>query len=68
MYRIGRTWQSLRIRLPVLVLLDCLGVGAVLYVLINRAQESRFEREVVSNQMIRATDLQSETERAAERG
>jgi PAS domain S-box-containing protein len=66
-FRPSRDLSSLRFRLPVLLMLYCSAVAVVLYVIANRAQESRFEREFQRTQMLRATEIQSRTERAAER-
>jgi signal transduction histidine kinase/HAMP domain-containing protein len=42
-------------------------VGLVLFAVANRVQESAFERDFERAQLVRATEIQSRTERAAER-
>jgi len=67
-FRPSRAVSSLRFRLPLLLMLYCLGVALVLYIVADRVQESRFEQAFQSAQLLRATEIQSRTERAAERG
>ena len=67
-YRLNRALSSLRFTLPLLLMLYCVGVAIVLYVVVDRVQESRFEQAFQSAQLLRATEIQSRTERAAERG
>jgi len=66
-FRPSRDFSSLRFRLPVLLMLYASAVAVVLYIVANRVQEARFEREFQSAQLLRATEIQSRTERAAER-
>jgi PAS domain S-box-containing protein len=61
------TILSLRFSLPLLLLAYCAVIGAVLYVLASRSQDQRLEEEFLAAQLIRSTELQSRTERAAER-
>jgi signal transduction histidine kinase/ActR/RegA family two-component response regulator len=63
-----RTRHSLRVELPLLLLVYSAALGTLLYFAADREQERRFERDFLRQQTIRATELQSETERAAERG
>jgi PAS domain S-box-containing protein len=67
LFRPSRDLSSLRFRLPVLLMLYGSAVAIVLYVVANRVQESRFEEAFQRAQLLRATELQSRTERAAER-
>jgi PAS domain S-box-containing protein len=66
-FRPSRDLSSLRFRLPLLLMLYCSAVALVLYVVAERAQESRFEQEFQQAQLLRATEIQSRAERAAER-
>src|SRR4030095_1638405 len=63
----GRVWQSLRFRLPLFLTLYCGVVGLVLFTVANEVQESAFERDFERDELVRATEIQSRTERAAER-
>ena len=63
----GRVWQSLRFRLPLFLTLYCGVVGLVLFTVANEVQESAFERDFERAALVRATEIQSRTERAAER-
>ena len=63
----GRVWQSLRFRLPLFLTLYCAVGGLVLYTVANEVQESAFERDFERAELVRATEIQSRTERAAER-
>ena len=67
-FRPSRDLSSLRFRLPLLLMLYCSAVASVLYIVADRVQESRFEQAFQSAQLLRATEIQSRTERAAERG
>ena len=67
-FRPSRDLSSLRFRLPLLLMLYCSAVAIVLYVVADRVQASRFEQAFQSAQLLRATEIQSRTERAAERG
>jgi signal transduction histidine kinase/PAS domain-containing protein/ActR/RegA family two-component response regulator len=67
LFRPSRDLSSLRFRLPVLLMLYCSAVALVLYVVADRVQETRFEQDFESLQLLRATEVQSRTERAAER-
>jgi len=67
-FRPSRDLSSLRFRLPLLLMLYCSAVAFVLYIVADRVQESRFEQAFQSEQLLRATEIQSRTERAAERG
>jgi signal transduction histidine kinase/PAS domain-containing protein len=67
-FRPSRDLSSLRFRLPLLLMVYGLGVAVVLYIVADRVQESRFEQAFQSAQLLRATEIQSRTERAAERG
>jgi signal transduction histidine kinase/ActR/RegA family two-component response regulator len=51
----------------VLLMLYASAVAVMLYIVANRVQEARFEQEFQTTQLLRATDIQSRTERAAER-
>ncbi|HWI18391.1 MAG TPA: PAS domain S-box protein, partial [Vicinamibacterales bacterium] len=55
------------VRLPLLLLLYCAVVGGVIFLIVSRTDERRFEAEFASRQVTRATELQDRTERAAER-
>ena len=66
-FRPSRDLSSLRFRLPLLLMLYCSAVAIVLYIVADRVQESRFEQAFQSAQLLRATEIQSRTERAAER-
>jgi signal transduction histidine kinase/ActR/RegA family two-component response regulator len=59
--------ESLRVRLPLLLLVYCAVVGVAIFLIVSRTQERRFEDEFAARQVMRATDLQDRTERAAER-
>ncbi len=59
--------ESLRVRLPFLLLAYCAVVGVAIFLIVNRTEERRVEAEFASRQVMRATDLQDRTERAAER-
>ena len=67
-FRPSRDLSSLRFRLPLLLMLYCSAVAVVLYIVADRVQESRFEQAFQSAQLLRGTEIQSRTERAAERG
>ena len=67
-FRPSRDFSTLRFRLPALLMLYCSAVAIVLYIVADRVQESRFEQAFQSAQLLRATEIQSRTERAAERG
>jgi PAS domain S-box-containing protein len=67
LFRPSRDLSSLRFRLPVLLMLYGSAVAVVLYLVAHRVQESRFEEAFQRAQLLRATELQSRTERAAER-
>jgi hypothetical protein len=67
-FRPGRALSSLRFRLPLLLMLYCAAVAVILYIVADRVQKSRFEQSFESAELLRATDIQSRTERAAERG
>jgi PAS domain S-box-containing protein len=67
-FRPSRDLSSLRFRLPLLLMLYGSAVAIVLYMIANRVQESRFEQAFLREQLLRATEIQSRTERAAERG
>jgi PAS domain S-box-containing protein len=60
-------WQSLRVRLPLFLTLYCGVVGLVLFTVANELQEAAFERDFERAELVRATEIQSRTERAAER-
>ena len=66
-FRPSRDLSSLRFRLPLFLMLYCSAVALVLYVVADRVQEARFEQTFESTQLLRATEIQSRTERAAER-
>jgi PAS domain S-box-containing protein len=59
--------QSLRFRLPLFLTLYSGVVGLVLYPVANEVQEAAFERDFARTELVRATEIQSRTERAAER-
>ena len=63
----GRMLQSLRFRLPLFLTLYCGIVGLVLFTVANQFQEAAFERDFERDELVRATEIQSLTERAAER-
>jgi PAS domain S-box-containing protein len=67
-FRPDRDLGSLRFQLPLLLMLYCAAVGLVLYFVADEVQQARFERDFERDQLLRATDIQSRTERAAERG
>jgi PAS domain S-box-containing protein len=67
LFRPSRDLNSLRFRLPVLLMLYGTAVALVLYIVADRVQESRLEQAFQSEQLLRATEIQSRTERAAER-
>jgi PAS domain S-box-containing protein len=66
-FRPSRDLRSLRFRLPLFLMLYCSAVALVLYVIAAGVEERRFERAFEQNQLLRATEIQSRTERAAER-
>ena len=66
-FRPSRDLRALRFRLPLFLMLYCSAVALVLYVVADRAQVARFEQAFERDQLIRATEIQSRTERAAER-
>ena len=66
-FRPSRDLSSLRFRLPLFLMLYCSAVALVLYVVASQVQDARFEQAFEGNQLLRATELQSRTERAAER-
>jgi PAS domain S-box-containing protein len=63
----GRMLQSLRFRLPLFLMLYCGIVGLLLFIVANEVQEAAFERDFERVELVRATEIQSRTERAAER-
>jgi PAS domain S-box-containing protein len=63
----GRMLQSLRFRLPLFLTLYCGVVGLALFTVVNQFQEAAFERDFERDELVRATEIQSRTERAAER-
>src|SRR4030095_10113330 len=63
----GRLLQSLRFRLPLFLTLYCGVVGLLLFTVANEFQETAFERDFERDKLVRATEIQSRTERAAER-
>jgi PAS domain S-box-containing protein len=63
----GRVLQSLRFRLPLFLTLYCGLVGLLLFTVANEFQEAAFERDFERDELVRATEIQSRTERAAER-
>jgi len=67
LFRPSRDLNSLRFRLPMLLMFYASAVALMLYIVANRVQEARFEQEFESTQLLRATEIQSRTERAAER-
>jgi PAS domain S-box-containing protein len=62
-----RVMQSLRFRLPLFLTLYSGVVGLVLFTVANEVQEAAFERDFERTELVRATEIQSRTERAAER-
>ena len=66
-FRPSRDLSSLRFRLPLFLMLYCSAVALVLYIVADRVQEARFERAFERDELVRATEIQSRTERAAER-
>jgi hypothetical protein len=62
-----RIFQSLRFRLPLFLTLYFGIVGLVLFTIANEYQEAAFERDFARDELVRATEIQSRTERAAER-
>src|SRR5262245_51600157 len=66
-FRPSRDLRSLRFRLPLFLMLYSSAVAVVLYLIADRVQERRFEEAFERNQLLRATEIQSRTERAAER-
>jgi len=60
-FRPSRDLSSLRFRLPLLLMLYCSAVAFVLYIVADRVQESRFEQAFQSEQLLRATEIQSRT-------
>ena len=66
-FRPSRDFSSLRFRVPVLLMIYGSAVALVLYVVADRVQEARFEQAFQSSQLLRATEIQSRIERAAER-
>jgi PAS domain S-box-containing protein len=66
-FRPSRDLSSLRFKLPLLLLLYCSALALVLYVVADQVQERRFEESFEQTQLLRATEIQSRTERAAER-
>jgi PAS domain S-box-containing protein len=63
----GPMLQSLRFRLPLFLTLYSAVVGLVLFTVANEIQEAAFERDFERAELVRATEIQSRTERAAER-
>jgi PAS domain S-box-containing protein len=63
----GPVLQSLRFRLPLFLTLYSAVVGLVLFTVGNEIQEAAFERDFERAELVRATEIQSRTERAAER-
>jgi PAS domain S-box-containing protein len=63
----GPVLQSLRFRLPLFLTLYSAVVGLVLFTVANEIQETAFERDFERAELVRATEIQSRTERAAER-
>src|SRR4029453_13106769 len=63
----ARVWQPLRFRLPLFLTLYCGIVGLLLFTVANEFQETAFERDFERDKLVRATEIQSRTERAAER-
>src|SRR5262245_7649993 len=66
-FRPSRDLKALRFRLPLFLMLYCSAVALVLYVVADRVQETRFEQAFERTQLLRATEIQGRTERAAER-
>jgi len=60
-------FNSLRFRLPLFLTLYSAVVGLVLFTVANEIQETAFERDFERAELVRATEIQSRTERAAER-
>ncbi len=65
--RSGPVLHSLRFRLPLFLTLYSAVVGLVLFTVANEIQEAAFERDFERTELVRATEIQSRTERAAER-
>jgi len=65
--RSGPVMHSLRFRLPLFLTLYSAVVGLVLFTVANEIQEAAFESDFVRTELVRATEIQSRTERAAER-
>ena len=63
----GPMLHSLRFRLPLFLTLYSAVVGLVLFTVANEIQEAAFERDFERAELVRATEIQSRTERAAER-
>jgi PAS domain S-box-containing protein len=63
----GPVLHSLRFRLPLFLTLYSAVVGLVLFTVANEIQEAAFERDFERAELVRATEIQSRTERAAER-
>ncbi|HVQ13143.1 MAG TPA: PAS domain S-box protein, partial [Vicinamibacterales bacterium] len=63
----GPILHSLRFRLPLFLTLYSAVVGLVLFTVANEIQESAFERDFERAELVRATEIQTRTERAAER-
>ena len=59
--------HSLRFRLPLFLTLYSAVVGLVLFTVANEIQEAAFESDFERTELVRATEIQSRTERAAER-
>jgi PAS domain S-box-containing protein len=59
--------QSLRFRLPLFLTIYSAVVGLVLFTVANEIQEAAFESDFERTELVRATEIQSRTERAAER-
>jgi signal transduction histidine kinase len=59
--------KSLRFRLPLFLTLYCGVVGLALFTIANQFQEETFERDFERAELVRATEIQSRAERAAER-
>lgn len=68
MVRPPGTRLSLRFSLPLLLLAYCAVIGVALFLVAQRSQDQRVEQDFLLAQLQRATELQSRTERAAERG
>ena len=65
--RSGPVMHSLRFRLPLFLTLYSAVVGLVLFTVANEIQEAAFESDFERTELVRATEIQSRTERAAER-